>query len=63
MSDGVLRLRFSNETTIVGFADDIAIVLVANTVTEIEEKTNAAIQNVGAWLDEAGLTLIKRRPS
>ena len=40
-----------------GFADDIAIVSVAKTVGEIEEKTNTAIRNVGAWLDEAGLTL------
>ena len=46
-----------NGTTIVGFADDIAIVLVAKTVREIEKKTNTAIRNIGAWLDEAGLTL------
>ena len=57
MYDGVLRLRLPNGTTIVGFADDIAIVSVAKTVTEIEEKTNAAIQNVGTRLDEAGLAL------
>ena len=57
MYDGVLRLRLPNGTTIVGFADDIAIVSVAKTVREIEEKTNTAIRNVGAWLDEAGLTL------
>ena len=40
-----------------GLADDIVIVSVAKTEREIEERTNAAIQNVGAWLDEAGLTL------
>ena len=40
-----------------GFEDDIAIVSVAKTVREIEEKTNTAIRNVRAWLDEAGLTL------
>ena len=40
-----------------GFAHDIAIVLVVKTVREIEEKMNTAIRIVGAWLDEAGLTL------
>ena len=40
-----------------GFADDIAIVSAAKTVREIEKKTDAAIQNVGAWLFEAGLLL------
>ena len=32
MYDGVLRLQLPNGTTIVGFADDIAIVSVAKTV-------------------------------
>ena len=47
MYDGVLRLRLPNGTTIVGFADDIAIVSIAKTVKEIKEKTNIAIRNVG----------------
>ena len=41
-----------------GFADDIAVVSVAKTVREIEEKTNIMIRNVGAWLNEVGLTLV-----
>ena len=57
MYDEILGLQLPNGTKIVSFADNIAIVLVAKTVREIEEKTKAAIQNVGAWLDEAGLTL------
>ena len=57
MCDGVHRLRLLNGTTIVSFADDIAIISVAKTVREIEEKTSTTIRNVGAWLDEAGLTL------
>ena len=47
MYDGVLQIRLPNGTTIVGFADDIAIFLEAKTITEIEEKTNAEIRNVG----------------
>ena len=61
MYDGVLRLRLPNRTTIVGFADDIAIVSVGKTVREIEEKTNTAIRNVGAGLDEAGLTVAEHK--
>ena len=44
----VLRLRLPNGSSIVRFADYIAIVSAAKTVREIEEKTNTAIQNVGA---------------
>ena len=51
------QLRLSNRITIVGFADDIVVVSIAITIREIEEKTNAAIQNIRAWLDKAGLTL------
>ena len=43
--------------SIVCFADDIAIVSVAKTVRVIEDNTNAVIQNVGARLNETGLTL------
>ena len=42
-----------NGTTIVGFADDITIVSVAEMVKEIQEKKNMAIRKVGTWLDEA----------
>ena len=62
MYDGVFRLRLPNGTAIVSFADNITIVSVAKTVSEIKEKTNAAIRNVAAWLDEAGVTLADRRP-
>ena len=48
MYDGVLRLQLPNKSTIVGFADDIAIVSVTKTVKEIEKKMNIAIRKVGA---------------
>ena len=53
-------VRLPNGTTIVGFTGDIAVVSAAKTVREIEEKTNTAIQNVGACLDEADLTRTER---
>ena len=40
-----------------GLADDITVVSVAKMAKKIEEKTNTAARNVGAWLDEAGLKL------
>ena len=51
--EGVLQLLLSNGTTIVCFADDIAIVSVSKMVREMD----TAIRNVGVWLDEADLTL------
>ena len=46
--DSVLRLRLPNRSSIVLFADYIAVVSTVKTVREIEEKTNTAIRNVGA---------------
>ena len=57
MYDGVLRLQLPNGSTIVGFADDIAIVSVSKTVKKIEEEMNIVIRKVDAWLDAVGLTL------
>ena len=42
-------------STIVDFADDIAINLVAMTVTEIDKKTNLAILKVWAWFNETNM--------
>ena len=41
--------------------DVTTIVTVANMVREREEKTNKANRNVGAWLNEAGLTLASHK--
>lgn len=45
------------KTTVVGFADDIAVVAVAKTVPEIEETTNRAIKQIRTWLSSQGLQL------
>ena len=49
MYDNVLRLQLPNGSTIVGFADGIAIVSVGKTIREIQEMTNIEIRKVGAW--------------
>ncbi|XP_070132570.1 uncharacterized protein [Drosophila bipectinata] len=61
MYDGVLRLPMEEGTTIVGFADDIAIVVVAKTVRGVETQTNSAVANVEAWLSRAGLQLAPQK--
>ena len=49
LPDDVLRLQLPNGSTIVGFADGIAIVSVGKTIREIQEMTNIEIRKVGAW--------------
>lgn len=46
-----------NYQTTVGFADDHAIVLVAEILGEIEKKENTAFQMVLVHLDRTGLSL------
>ncbi|KAH8335210.1 hypothetical protein KR067_007222, partial [Drosophila pandora] len=57
MYDGVLRLELPERTHLVGFADDLAVVVVAKSIQEAENSCNAAIACVVEWLDRAGLSL------
>lgn len=50
MYDGILRLELPEKTTIVGFADDIAIVVTAKHIHEIEAAINAAVAKIKNWL-------------
>lgn len=57
MYDGVLNLHLPPKTTIVGFADDIAVVVVGKTIQEIQEKTNESVKQIREWLGRASLQL------
>ncbi|KAH8391448.1 hypothetical protein KR200_012008, partial [Drosophila serrata] len=57
MYDGVLRLPMPSGTTIVGFADDVAVVVTAKERTAAEDLENEAIGSIEAWLTSAGLEL------
>ncbi|XP_070141571.1 uncharacterized protein [Drosophila kikkawai] len=46
-----------SDTKIVGFADDIAVVVVAKERAAAEENANGAIRAIEAWLSNAGLEL------
>jgi len=52
MYDGLLKLQLPSSTNIVGFADDVALVVVAK-----EAAGNCAIRAVKEWLSVAGLEL------
>lgn len=57
MYNGVLQLRLPKGVKIVGFADDIAIVVVAKQIQEVETAANEAIRLVREWLQKASLSL------
>ncbi|KAH8338798.1 hypothetical protein KR067_008493, partial [Drosophila pandora] len=57
MYDGVLRIPMAEGTSVIGFADDVAVVVVAKTVREVEATANRAIEKVEAWLSTARLQL------
>jgi len=46
MFDGVLKLPLPSSTNIVGFADDVALVVVAKEVAAVEAAANCAIRAV-----------------
>ncbi|KAH8271483.1 hypothetical protein KR026_011507, partial [Drosophila bipectinata] len=54
-------LELPERTHLVGFADDIAVVVVAKTIQEAEELCNAVIVKVICWLKQAGLNLAQHK--
>lgn len=61
MYDGVLRLELPGRVQIVGFADDIAVVVVAKHISDIEATANEAIRRINSWLDSNGLELAEHK--
>jgi len=57
MYDGVLRLKLPIDATIVGYADDVALVVVDKRLDILEAKCNDAAARVQRWLTNAGLEL------
>lgn len=57
MYDGVLNIAVPGRTKVVGFADDIAVVIVAKTISEMEATTNEAVRQIRLWLQNAELEL------
>lgn len=61
MYDGVLRLQLPTGATVVGFADDIAVVVVAKHKEEVTEIAEEAIRIIHEWLTEASLELASHK--
>ena len=57
MYDGVLGLRVPEETTLIGFADDLAVVAIAKHPEDVELYANEAIHTIKSWLRMAKLDL------
>lgn len=50
-------MNLPGRSKVIGFADDVAIVVVGKTIREAEETADAAIAAVQLWLSAAGLCL------
>jgi hypothetical protein len=61
MYDGVLRLPVPSEVKVVGFADDIALVVSAKHKEEIVEICNRTVRHIRQWLASVGLQLAEHK--
>lgn len=61
MYDGILRLQLPGKVSIVGFADDIALVIVAKEIDEAKTVSEASIQVVRSWMNSVGLDLAEHK--
>ncbi|CAD7084849.1 unnamed protein product [Hermetia illucens] len=61
MYNDVFKLPFSEEATVVGCADDIALVVIAKHLEDAELYSSEAISVVKAWVESAGLTLAEEK--
>lgn len=57
MYDGILRIEKPHGSEIIGYADDIAVVVVAKTLPRLQQKCNRLIQRLKSWLQGVGLEL------
>lgn len=55
--DDILRQKMPEGVTLIGYADDLALVVTAHTEAELMLKADHAVDKVDAWLKEHGLEL------
>lgn len=53
--DSLVSIVLPPGTLVVGFADDVAVIVIAHTTTFIEKIMNAILNTVYHWLDSNGL--------
>ena len=61
MYNGIFLIDKPEGVTIVGYADDIAIVAVAKQIDELRAKCEATVNNVKVWLQRKGLELAEHK--
>lgn len=61
MYDGLLKLELPEEATLVGFADDVAMVIVRKHLEEIDTVFTASLRIVEQWLCSVGLELAEHK--
>lgn len=57
MYGGILRVNITKESTIVGFAEDVAIVVQASVLEDVQIYANEAIRAICLWLESVHLAL------
>lgn len=55
--DGILRMEMPDDTFMVGYADDIAAVMIARDVEDVQRKLNQVMRRTNSWLSSRGLAL------
>lgn len=55
--DGVLRIAVPNGVKIIGFADDLAVMVTDSSVESLEQKMNGTLEGVRGWLERNGLEM------
>lgn len=59
--DGILRLPLSKEAKIIGYADDIAVAIVAKELHQIQSACVSTSQKIKNWLDASRLQLARQK--
>ena len=59
--DELLRLELPKDVTLVGYADDVAMVAVAATIEELEWKCNETLEIASYWMKAHGLQLTQEK--
>ncbi|GBP82899.1 hypothetical protein EVAR_66575_1 [Eumeta japonica] len=57
MYDGLLRLRLPRSVKLVAYADDVAVVIVAKHLDEINHISGIAVEQVNRWMNTVNLQL------
>ena len=55
--DDIFRIEMPDETHLIGYADDVAAVIVARNMEEVRRKLNQVMMRTQSWLEDRGLQL------